>query len=113
MIYWTHFKKCLRYNEHNIPERRTRKPRARLSTMTSVSEVTTSTCRNTSWLLKEFLRREYVTAWKGQVKQQSRSLEYWNKCEHQLISGINDERLMSTLQNMGRRDKTTKGMVLF
>ena len=19
MIYWTHFKKCLRYNEHNIP----------------------------------------------------------------------------------------------
>ena len=21
MIYWTHFKKCLRYNEHNIPDK--------------------------------------------------------------------------------------------
>ena len=63
--------------------------------------------------MKEFLLREYVTAWKGRVKKQSRSLEYCNKCEDQLISGINDERLVSKLQNMGRRDKITKGMVLF
>ena len=46
-------------------------------------------------------------------KKKSRSLEYCNKCQDQLISGINNEGRMSKLQNMGRRDKTTKGMVSF
>ena len=43
----------------------------------------------------------------------SRNLEYCNKCQDQLISGMNNEGLMSKLQNMGRRDKTTKVMVSF
>ena len=50
--------------------------------------------------------------WKKK-KNKSRNLEYCNKCQDQLISGMNNEGLMSKLQNMGRRDKTTKGMVSF
>ena len=42
--------------------------------------------------------------------KQSRNLAYCNKCADQLISGIKNDRLMSKLQNTGRRDKTTKGM---
>ena len=48
-----------------------------------------------------------------QNKKRSRSLEYYNKCQDRLISGINNEGLMSKLQNMDRRDKTTKGMASF
>ena len=48
-----------------------------------------------------------------QNKKRSRSLEYCNKCQDRLISGINNEGLVSKLQNMDRRDKTTKGMVSF
>ena len=51
--------------------------------------------------------------WKKKKKNKSRNLEYCNKCQDQLISGMNNEGLMSKLQNMGRRDKTTKVMVSF
>ena len=66
--------------------------------------------------MKELQQREYVTAWIGPVKKnkkqkKSGSLEYCNKFQDQLISGINNEGLLSKLQNMGRRDETTKGMV--
>ena len=44
-------------------------------------------------------------------KKKSKSLEYCSKCQDQLISEINNEGLISKLQNMGRRDKTTKDMV--
>ena len=47
----------------------------------------------------------------NQLKKKSGSLEYCNKCQDQSISGINNEGLMSKIQNMGRRDETTKGMV--
>ena len=50
--------------------------------------------------------------WKKK-NNKSRNLEYCNKCQDQLISGMNNEGLMSKLQNMGRRDKTTKVMVSF
>ena len=46
-----------------------------------------------------------------QWKKKGKSLEYCSKCQDQLISEINNEGLMSKLQNMGRRDKTTKDMV--
>ena len=46
-------------------------------------------------------------------KKKGKSLEYCSKCKDQLISEINNEGLMSKLQNMGRRDKTTKDMVKF
>ena len=49
----------------------------------------------------------------NQLKKKSGSLEYCNKCQDQSISGINNEGLMSKIQNMGRRDKTTRGMVYF
>jgi len=57
--------------------------------------------------------QEAVTAWEGRVKEQGWRLEYCNKCEDQLlkdklISGINDERLMSELLDKGHRDKTNK-----
>ena len=66
--------------------------------------------------MKELQQREYVTAWIGPVKKKTNkktneSLEYCNKFQDQLISGINNEGLVSKLQNMGRRDETTKGMV--
>ena len=48
-----------------------------------------------------------------QNKKRSRSLEYCNQCQDRLISGINNEGLVSKLQNMDRRDKTTTGMVSF
>ena len=62
--------------------------------------------------------QESVTAWEGRVKEQSRRLEYCNKCEDQLlrdkfISGITNERLMSKLLDKGHRDKTTKEIVSF
>ena len=44
-------------------------------------------------------------------RKKGESLEYCSKCQDQLISEINNEGLMSKLQNMGCRDKTTKGMV--
>ena len=46
-------------------------------------------------------------------KKKIGNLAYCDKCQDQLISGMNNEGLMSKLQNMGRRDKTTKGMVSF
>ena len=46
-------------------------------------------------------------------RKKGESLEYCSKCQDQLISEINNEGLMSKLQNMGCRDKTTKGMVQF
>ena len=49
----------------------------------------------------------------GKATKVAHGSEYCNKCQDQLISGMNNEGLMSKLQNMGRRDKTTKGMVSF
>ena len=53
---------------------------------------------------------ENVTAWIG-LATQRRSLQYCYKRADKLISEINNERLISKLQNMSGRDKTTKGMV--
>ena len=66
--------------------------------------------------MKELQQREYVTAWIGPVKKKTKkekngSLEYCNEFQGQLILGIANEGLVSKLQNMGRRDETTKGMV--
>lgn len=52
---------------------------------------------------------ESVTAWEGHVKEQGRRIEYCANCEDQLltdklISGINNDRLMSKLLDKGHRD---------